>query len=360
MIALSLLSTGGFGYAAQSFVAGVNLINPMRATADERNHYIEELSAARVKMVRFGLTAKSEDIEFARNLYAKGVKIDLIVDLQYLASAPTRKWQPEEFPGMWGGHPLSSLSVKLSAKYFRCLLATLDANGIVLAGLELGNEINWAAFNADFPLPDDGRVLSLDELNKRREGRQIARGYRKYIDALAELKRARDNSQVNHRTPIISAGLASPGQAGPRPGARENAVEIDATLKYLQLHGGDKFLDAYGIHVYPPNASNEFLREFESVDINQCRPFKAKIGKPCWITEWGLINDQTTCPIDDNQRALEAQLLMKEFVELNTKGVLQGAIYFAWTNEPQTKSGESVAIFRCGSLTNTGKVVLAN
>ena len=68
------------------------------------------------------------------------------------------------FPAMWGGHPLSFADPELSKAAFQRLFDNLDANGIALAGVELGNEINWAAFNPEFPLPGEGKILNLQDL----------------------------------------------------------------------------------------------------------------------------------------------------------------------------------------------------
>lgn len=66
---------------------------------------------------------------------------------------------------MWEGHPLSSLDPDLFRTYFQTNLDKLEASGVQLASIEMGNEINWAAFNAEFPVPGEGKgVLSLDDL----------------------------------------------------------------------------------------------------------------------------------------------------------------------------------------------------
>jgi hypothetical protein len=88
------------------------------------------------------------------------------------------------------------------------LLSKLEEKGIVLEAFEPGNEINWAGFNADFSLPGEGRVLSIDDLKNDPEGKRIAKGYLQYIKLLEALKDIRDHSKLNQHTAIISAGLA--------------------------------------------------------------------------------------------------------------------------------------------------------
>ncbi len=106
-------------------------------------------------------------------------------------------------------HPLSIADPALSTTAFQHLFDYLDANGIALAGVELGNEINWAAFIAEFPLPGEGKILSSADLAHDPEDRQIAKGFLAYIKVPAALKEVRDGSRLNRDTPIVSAGLAS-------------------------------------------------------------------------------------------------------------------------------------------------------
>src|SRR5580658_616604 len=65
---------------------------------------------------------------------------------------------------------------KLLASKFGSSLRQPDANGIVLAGVELGNKINWAAFNPEFPLPSEGKILSRQVLGKTVGVAQLMQG----------------------------------------------------------------------------------------------------------------------------------------------------------------------------------------
>jgi hypothetical protein len=187
---------------AADFVVGVNVVNPMRASVADQNAIIGELKAAGVRVIRAPLTPSYKGIDFAKRVYARGIKIELQVGFQYAPNAPTRPYQPKEFPDMWGGHPLSSADPGLSRAYFQSFIAKLEANGIVLAGLELGNEINWTAFNPEFPLPGKGKNFGLYDLYHDPEGQRIARGFLQYLKILAVLKEVRDHSKLNQHTPL--------------------------------------------------------------------------------------------------------------------------------------------------------------
>ena len=96
----------------------------------------------------------------------------------------------------------------------------LDADGIVLAGLELENEINMAGNNPDFSLPGEGKVLSLNDLYHDPEGQQVANGYQQYLKELAALKQARDHSKLNRQTPLLPTSLVDIVQEGRRDPGR--------------------------------------------------------------------------------------------------------------------------------------------
>jgi hypothetical protein len=131
------------------------------------------------------------------------------------------------------GHMIfSSADSEQFRAYFQPLLAKLESKGIVFAGFELGNEINWS--NHDLGAVDSGtgRILGADDLLHDPKGQQVAKGYLQYIKILAVLKEIRDHSRLNRNTPIILAGLSPwepPGPAG-STGTKQDAVSLNATI----------------------------------------------------------------------------------------------------------------------------------
>jgi hypothetical protein len=344
---------------AQGVVEGMNIVNPLRASVPAQNALIEQLAENHVHVVRCGITPDAKGMDFAKRLYAKGIKIELIVSPQYPADAPTRPYQPKLYPDMWSGHPLSYASPELSLKYFQAMLGQLDENGIELAGLELGNEINWAAFNAEFPLPGEGRYFGLDDLYHDPEAKQIAKGYLKYIEILAALNEAREHSSVNRHTPILSAGLADSGAPYSHPSDKEDSVSINATLEFLRKNGMDPLVDAYGIHEYPwEKTAAERKAYMEKNAIAECGPRAGGPGKPCWMTEWGFNNNDLSCPLNDSARALLVQETMDDFRDFVKEGKVTGELYFSWDADPWATTISPGSVYRCGELTKSGHEAL--
>jgi hypothetical protein len=344
---------------AAGLVTGVNLDNPMRASVAGQDAILDQLKAAGVTIIRAPLTPDDNGISFAARAYADGIKIDLDLGFQYPPDAPTRAYQPATYPSIWGGHPLSYADPVLSQAYYQSFLDRLEASGVVLAGLELGNEINWTAFNAEFPLPGEGKNLSLDDLYHDPEGQQIAKGYLQYLKVLAALKDVRDHSKLNQHTPIILAGLADDGAEGPRPKSKDDSVSIDATLDFLRANGLDDLVDYYGIHTYPWESTPARRKaHLEKYAVAECSSPGSTTSKPCWITEWGIGNKDMSCPLDDTGRAALIRETMDEFRDLANQGRVADALYFAWNTDPWAKQVDPLTIFRCGALTAGGKLAL--
>ena len=359
-IALSRLSAAA---QTKDVIVGVNVVNPLRASVADQNAVLSQLHAAGVHVIRCGITSDAKGIDFAKRAAALGIKLQLIVHPEYPANAPSRPYQPSVFPSMWGGHPLSSADPALSKASFQSLFDQLDANNISLAGVELGNEINWAAFNPEFPLPGEGKILSLADLSHDPEGKQIAKGFLQYLKILAVLKEAREHSRLNRNVPIILAGLVGAPDGGKLwNNKKEDQVSLPATIAFLRANGLDSLVDAYGIHSYPsgdhpgdPAAAAKRAERLNTVDLAECRAIGASGGKPCWITEWGFPNPDLTCPLNDAARTLLIKEITADFAQAAAQRRLVGIDLFSWNSDPWAKQPDADSVYRCGALTSAGR-----
>jgi hypothetical protein len=340
---------------ADDVVVGINFTHPLSLSVEDRDASLANLKAAHVRVIRVGFYSPELDkgIDFIKRAYAQNIRVLLTVHSLAMPNAPVRPSSPE-FPGMYSGTPLSSIDLALSGQFFQQLMNKLDANGIVLAGMELENEINHPAFNAEFPLP--GRAhknFALDDLYHDPEGQQIAKGFLQYLKALALLKQIRDQSKVNQHTPLISAGLSPTGPAGSWS-KRVDAASPEATIGFLRANGLDKLVDGYGMHIYPsrdhPGDSKAAARRSQEVQegIELC-----SAAKPCWVTEWGFMDNDKSCPPNDQMTASLVSETKKDFRPFVQDRRLAALIYYTWTG------GEGHNVYRCGQLTETGLRALA-
>ena len=200
--------------------------------------------------MRTSLRPDDKDLNLAKLLQAKGIKLVLVPGLEFLPGAPPRPADAKRH--MRRALPLSWADPERSRVNYQSLFDKLDANGIVLAGVELGNEINWTDFNGDFPVPGQGKIFTLNDLSVDPEAKQVARGFLQYLKALAALKEVRDHSKLNQHAPIICAGMAAATGAPWQQKLGVDSVSIPATYAYLRAHGLDALVDGYGVHDYPP------------------------------------------------------------------------------------------------------------
>jgi hypothetical protein len=141
-------------------------------------------------------------------------------------------------------------------------------------------------------------------------------------------------------------------------------VSLSATIAFLRSHGLDSLVDAYGIHSYPsgakpgdPAAAAQRAARLNTVDLAQCRAKGA--GKPCWITEWGFPNPDTSCPAKEAGRTLLIKELRGDFAAAAAEHRLAGIDYFSWDSDPWSKKVDADSVYRCGALTASGRAAIA-
>ncbi len=356
-LALSVVSSG---VRAADIVRGFNFVHPLQFSVAEQDATLVQLKSAGVHVIRFGMYAEDADksIDVIKRAYAQNIGTVVILHGRYAPNAPMRPYRPKEFPGMWAGAPLSTLDPELSRQYFQQVADKLDADGIVLAGLELENEINVAGNNPDFRLPGEGRNLGLVDLDRDPEGQQVAKGYLQYLKVLSVLKQVRDHSKLNRRTPLLPTSLVDTGPEGPWPTPKTyDGVSAGATMAFFRRNGLDALVDAYNLHTYPwadgPGekvSAIHRLRNLQQFVSPICSPSGASQGKPCWVTEWGFMNNGTSCPSDERARGLLVQEMMTDFRQLVQQKRLTGLIYYSWVGEARFD------VYRCGALTEPGRI----
>jgi hypothetical protein len=250
----------------------------------------------------------------------------------------------------WADVPLSELKPREFADGFQPMLDKLEAAGVRLTAMELGNEINTSGYNGDIATSGSGRDLKLSDLNNPNdpEGSAVAAGYRSYIRVMVTLKDLRDHSRLNQHTPTISAGLAQ------RFGTALE-VNLHDTISFFHQNGMDKLVDGYGIHVYPSDDLNRSLSariaSLEEGMFSACRLG----GRPCWLTEWGFGNSSKSCPTPDGTRVKLVQAMRSAFQHFASQGELAALIYYDW----YAGKADGWAIFRCGALTEAGKLAIS-
>jgi hypothetical protein len=351
-------------------VVGANLVNePYKETLAEQGATFRALQSAGVSVIRAGIPDNDQGLAFAKLAHAHGIKIEWLLGVY---PDPGTKWRqlPAGYKGLWRDWPLSTANADSFKTKIAAQLAQLESAGIVLAGFELGNEINWTGFNADFPLPAQGRVLNDADLVNDPEGKQIAQGYLRYLQTLAALKDIRDHSTLNGHTPIISAGLADLDDSGGwLHSIKADAVSVDATLRFLQAHGLDRLVDGYGLHFYPlatnPGTAQGLAALRAHLELNgltECAPAGSRKGRPCWVTEWNFngIKGLNACPIDDSARIAMVREMRSVLLGLaQQQQRLGGSLYYTWQGSIHAAQEDHDSAYLCGAATESGRMAVA-
>lgn len=342
---------------AQNVIVGVNIVNVARLNEQHQDAFVEELRKNGVNTVRLGMDEKYT--HFIIRAYQRGIGVVAVV-FPWFGSEKKARMRPSALSVglIWGQAAFSTIDPEAFRAWFSTRLAALEAGGVRLTAFELGNEINTAGYDGDFPVQASGREPGISDLNnsKDSEASAIAAGYHQYLKVLAELKRVRDASKLNRMTPIISAGLADGGPPGKRIGAKQDGVSIPDTLDFLRQNGLDELVDGYGIHFYPPNQDPHVPVSDRIKSLSERAFSRCTSAKPCWLTEWAFPNRDLSCPIDDETRVKLFQTEREAFQSFVKQGRLAAIIYYNWTALP---GYESQAIFRCGALTDAGKAAIA-
>jgi hypothetical protein len=350
LLILALAMACGPGVArAEDCPVGVNVNSLQNFNATEQQEIVGQLKRSGVHFVRTSLRPDDKNMNLAKLLQSEAIRLVLVPGVQFSADAPLRQADPRRH--MRSAMPLSYADPERSRASFQTLFDKLDENGVVVAGVELGNEINWTDFNGDFPIPGQGRVFTLADLSRDPEAKRVAEGFLQYLKVLAVLREVRDHSRLNRQAPIISAGLATVGGSWQHK-LQVDSVSIAATLAFLRAHGLDTIADGYGVHVYPPaprpgdkTSAAESSAQLDSV-------FPAGNAKPYWLTEWGFTSVATSSA-QDQARSYAVAATRAHLVQLFRQGRLGGMFWYVW-NEP-----DEHAIYRGGTLMQAGQLAIA-
>jgi hypothetical protein len=259
----------------------------------------------------------------------------------------------------WADIPLSELKPQEFTDGFKPMLDHLEAAGVRLTAIELGNEINTSGYNGDIASPGSGRVLGIRDLNNPddAEARPIAAGFQVYLKIMAALKDLRDHSKLNKATPILSGASGDWGLPGAKSWSNQLGVSVLDSIEFLRENGLDKLVDGYAVHVYPsgdPHRSISMrVASLEQYVFGECK----QGTKPCWLTEWGFPNPSQSCPINDATRTQVIEAQRSAFRQFAQQRRLAAIIYYTWS-APATKP-DPMAVFRCNALTDAGKLALS-
>ena len=342
---------------AQSPEMGVNFTNADRLSIAARDAVLDQMNAAGVKAIRtplaqqWGAGSFQPSVDVVKAAWARGIKSSLVISLTastYFAAGTARRPADPAMPSIYAAYRLSDVDPDLFAAAVAPLLQQLDDAGVQLAGIELFNEIGNPAFNGDIAIngPRGGYLIGFEDLLDPAYA-DVAHGYRNYIRVLAALKGLRDGLTVNKLTPIISAGLNTPGDVleGTKLNVTEDQVSLRGVLTFLRANGLDDYVDHYGVHAYILWAGNSA----SNIHYLNSALIMDSYTKPVAVTEWGM-KVAAGCPASDAARQMQFNLFRGEMASYGEE--VASLFAFDW-------NGSSYGIYLCGALTGSGSIALS-
>ena len=131
-------------------------------------------------------------------------------------------------------------------------------------------------------------------------------------------------------------------------------MALTDTLQFFRQNGLDQWVDGYGVHVYPAADPGRLIPSLIAA-LNKDAFAFCTAAKPCWLTEWGFDNLDTSCPVDEQTRIQLIETMRGALQWFAKRGLLAGAFYYSWAGHP----GEvGSTIFRCGVMTKAGELAL--
>ena len=330
---------------------GINRVNLAWLSRADQERVLKDIAASGITHVRLSLSRpvdKSIDaIEIADRL---GLKILLEIQLGNKDYYPAAAAPRTSFGRIWDVQRLSDLDLGLYRAQLRSALRRIDGMGIRIDAVEPGNEINYSAYNGDLIVYEKPGRRTPRNASEVADRSAFERGLEAYVAAVRITREELQATAHNQEALLISAGLSDVGtsEADHRGMERLDPGEF---ISLLQKRRIDRLVDAYGIHVYPGRKDEAALARYVTTLLGFCRPEGE--GKPCWVTEWGIANTASTCPIDDREREAAVRAVRRSFAELMEKGRLKAAFYYDWDTQPV------YSVWRCGTLSPAGVTATA-
>ncbi len=331
---------------------GINRVNLAWLPADARQRLLADMAANGVRLIRLSLTAPfPNSLDAVRVASGHGMRILLEIPLGTPAF-----YRPEvtKRPGhgrVWDMYRLSDIDLDAFRTAFAAALHDIDRQGIVLAAIQPGNELNWAGYNGDLHVYPDAHRRTARTVTELRNPSAFAAGLDRYVEIVRVIREELSMTRANRGAQIITAGAADTPIEVADARAMER-VDAHAFIAMLRARGIDRHIDAYGIHVYPGTTVAPIVRR-RHIDAMLASCAAPGQGIPCWITEWGLANASPSCPLEDDERARTVREVRQGLEEEIASRRVGNAFYFDWD------SRTPYSVWRCGELTPSGRAAIA-
>jgi hypothetical protein len=320
---------------------GVNNPTILVLTDKDWKASLDSMAANGVHLLRTAISSKDKSpdnlVAFLRYAEQLSIKVILVFPDQNPA------YYPPSVANQSGRKPgLAPIEVSLFKESWDAHRIAMRQAGVHVYAYELGNELNGASFNADYPSGTDAKLLDLQKCDGQPGCSTVRKGWDNYIQMLNTMR----SSGLLDGTLLLGGSFVRVGD-GYVQQVKKGFSTVESTRAYLAAHGADRLVDAYSFHVYPvvpesadlAKAQSEIGRQIGAI-FNECRSVKSK---PCWVTEWGFSDQAAPCQQSPKQDAYveDAASVLRQ--ESSQQGGMVAA-YYSWDTT------DKHAVYACGHV----------
>lgn len=336
---------------ADDVLVGVGITNISWQQAPAISSTLDAISEARFEAVRIAWKGSIERSQIAlRDASTKGLETLIVLPL---TDGPTS--EPEALARQASGdffavHGLSRLDLTRLEAQVDDMLDFVVAEDIAVAGIELGNELNWSGFNGDLPLAPSGAwIEAMSQLDAPTQ-QAFARGVDRYVEAIRLVEaalRARDMD-----VPVVLGAMADiDGQFVRQSGGM--LVAPDIVVAMLEARGALALTDAVAVHLYAPlrlDVETDARAGMLGQVLDDCGT-PALGGQPCWITEYGIAQWQDACDVSDEARRDAIAALNQYLSQPGSAARVPATFFYDWSDSAH------FSLVRCGRLSTLAQDV---
>lgn len=314
--------------------------------AEAADAMIASIAKAGPTFVRLNVRVRDNFEAVARHIRTAQAN-DLGVLLQLAHSTDPSVYPPgtEKRPGrdaLWPSFPISQTDPAAFEAWLDDLFAVLKREGAIPQIVQTGNEINWCAFNGDYPLMPEGEGTVFAETEWDALPDAVRVGARKsgLIAAITARKMREWFPDASQRPKVILGSLNKPDNPEwlARIGGTFLLPETFLAIANGSLKGSPERetedylqeLDGISLHFYPPagnrnaaarrNGFRDYLRAFMD-------PVRKVTPLPTHITEFGFERSGFQ---NDRERAVALGDFVKELERQPSRSNLASVAIFSW------------------------------
>jgi hypothetical protein len=351
----ALVLVVGNSAPAERLVIGVNRPNQAWLSSTDWKRTLMEMQRAGVQDLRLTVSRPlHRSIESVVAAYEAGFRVLLSFQLTLPDYYPPTAERREAFrPRFHRPYKLSDIDVGRFLRVWTHVHDELNRRQVVLAGVEIGNEINWGGFNGDLPVGPHARLFASKEELNTPTGRTIVAGF----DRVAEIVAAVAKSDRQRKYSLL-VGALSPRYKSRLGNAQVSSVELGLALQLLEERGVMKAADGVSLHYYYALGAGRGAEQCPVWDrhwiesIGFCRR-DVPNSRSCWITETGARTEGFACE-PDGPRVRLFSCLRDELLSLSKTFRIEHAYVFAWDTP---REPTRLSLFRNGQVCGEARVL---